>query len=80
MRIKYMVSTSAIYIGVFLAAYLVADILFTIFEMSPYVKLTAVIIIMIADVYLTDLIVNRYLNNYWLRNTEQMNDESSRTV
>ncbi len=80
MRIKYMFFTAAIYIGVFLAAYLAADILFMIFEIPPYIKLAAVIVLMIADVYLTDMIVNRKLYSYWLRDTEQKTDDSAKII
>ena len=65
MKRRYFFTAMTVYLVVFLLGYLLAELLFMIFEASPYVKLAAMILLFLLDYIFTDYLINRKWNDKW---------------
>lgn len=74
MKRQYFLVTFLLAIGLFLAVYLPMEILFTIFEAGPYLRLTLIVILLIADEIAVSYIVNKKLQSRWIREAPPLLD------
>ena len=74
MKRQYFLVTFLLAIGLFLAVYLPMEILFTIFEAGPYLRLTLIVILLIADEIAVSYIVNKKQQSRWIREAPPLLD------
>ena len=74
MKRRYFIATMTVFLGVFLLAYLLLEILFMIFEAEPYTKLLVLFVLLVTDFVATDHIINQVLRDRWLREAPDILD------
>ena len=66
-------TSAGVYIGIFIVAYLVLSLLMTVLQTHPYVNLLMAVILLLADIFVTDRIVNKMMNDRWILTAEKNN-------
>lgn len=74
MKRRYFIATLTVFLGIFLIAYLMLEILFMIFEAEPYTKLLVLFVLFVTDFVATDHIINQVLKDRWLREAPDILD------
>ena len=74
MKRRYFWTTVAVYLGVFLFAYLMLEVLFMIFEAGPYTRLSAYAVLFVVSGVITDHIINQTLKDRWRREAPDILD------
>ena len=69
----YFLTSAGVYIGIFIVAYLVLSLLMTVLQTHPYVNLLMAVILLLADIFVTDRIVNKMMNDRWILTAEKKN-------
>ena len=62
MKLRYFLTVTGLTTGIFILLYIIAQILFMIFELQPYVRLAIAVLLFVADA----MIVNRIVNYHWI--------------
>lgn len=58
--------TVCIYMCIFALLYIAASILFTILQMNPYIQAVIMIIMLVLDIYLTALFMQKQVLKKWM--------------
>ena len=74
MKRRYFIATMTVFLGIFLLAYLMLEILFMIFEAEPYTKLLVLFVLFVTDFVATDHIINQVYKDRWLREAPDILD------
>ena len=69
----YFLTSAGVYIGIYIAAYLVLSLLMTVLQTHPYVNLLLAVFLLLADIFITDRVVNRMMNSRWIMTAEKKN-------
>ena len=75
MKRQYFFMTFFLAFGLFLVVYLPMEILFTIFECGPYVRLGLIAALFFADYLTVNYLVNHLWNDKWKREVPELLDE-----
>ncbi len=74
MKRQYFFVTFLLAFGLFLAVYLPMEILFTIFEAGPYMRLGLIAVLFFADYLTVNYLVNHRWNDRWKREAPELLD------
>ncbi len=66
MKRTYFFMTVCIYMCIFALLYIAASILFTILQMNPYIQAVIMIIMLVLDIYLTALFMQKQVLKKWM--------------
>ena len=75
MKRRYFAATVLVYLVLFFIAYLIAEMLFMIFETGPFTELAVILMILVIDGVVTDYIINQRMKNRWRREAPDILDE-----
>ena len=74
MKRRYFFSTAAVYLFLFILLYLIAEVFFMIFEISPYPKLAAMISLFFLSAFCSDRLINHVFKEHWRREAPDLFD------
>lgn len=74
MKRRYFWTVAALFFAVFLAFYLFLQIIFMIFELTPYTRLIVVAVVILLDMGIVHYLVNHRWNDRWKREAPELID------
>lgn len=67
MKRTYFFMTVCVYLCIFAALYIAVSMLFTMFQLNPYVQAAIMIVLLILDVYLTGVFMREQILKKWMQ-------------